>query len=200
MILERVTYTGPTFDDRQILNELPASLAAIILEENGVVAFGGGFHIRGACHNPPWHSLREAWRGSSAFHCNYPNLRPTDIPFAEDALGDQFVLREEVVHRLATETGDLQSLATDVVTFIAQIEADPITTLSLEPLVAFERTGGRLEPGQLLSVYPPYCVGAEGARSFRAIASSDRLDFLASLARQIRDLPDGTAIRLEFES
>jgi hypothetical protein len=44
MILERVTYTGPTFDDRQILYELPASLAAIIVEENGVVAVGGGFH------------------------------------------------------------------------------------------------------------------------------------------------------------
>lgn len=76
----------------------------------------------------------------------------------------------------------------------------PAWELSLAPLQAFRAEGGVLQPGQLLSVYPPYCVdNANRARSFRAIATADRLAFLSSLASQLRELPDGGAVRFNLE-
>ena len=52
MKFEDVTFTGPPFDDAPLLNALPPELAAFLLEENGFIAVRGGFHVRGACHEP----------------------------------------------------------------------------------------------------------------------------------------------------
>jgi hypothetical protein len=104
------------------------------------------------------------------------------------------------VHRLAAETGELEPLGVDLVGFDAAVRADPVDYLNLAPLEAFRAEGGVLQPGQLLSVYPPYCVdNADARRSFRAIAAADRLGFLSSLAAQLRDLPDGTGVKFDIQ-
>jgi hypothetical protein len=197
-MFERVIYTGPTFSDREILRVIPAELASVLVVDNGVVAYSGGFHIRGACSDPQWHSLRSAWSGPHALSKHYDAVRATDVPFAQDALGDQYLLRDDVVHHLNTETGELASRRVALALFLQGVRADPVGTLSLEPLLAFEADGGVLQPGQLLSVYPPYCVNTETRRSFRAVAALDRLGFLASLARQMQHLPDGAEIELKL--
>ena len=153
--------------------------------------------MRGACSAPEWHSLRAAWEGPRALHRLFPVLRPEDVPFGEEALGDQFVLREGVVHRLRAETGELESLRVDLPDFDAAVRRDPVEYLGLHPLEQFRAEGGVLAPGQLLSAYPPFCATESGGGvSLRAVPAGDRLGFLASLAAQLRDLPDGTA--LEF--
>jgi hypothetical protein len=112
---------------------------------------------------------------------------------------DQFVLRDDQVHRLAAETGELESLGVDLAGLDAAARADPGDYLNLAPLEAFLVEGGALQPGQLLSVYPPYCVDTpDPDRSFRAIAAADRLQFLSSLAAQLRDLPDGSTVRFDI--
>jgi len=193
-------YVGPPIDDLEMLERLPAPYRHLLERANGYVAYDGGLHVRGACLAPEWHSLRAAWDGDRALHRLFPAVAPGDIPFAEDALGDQYLLRAEVVHRLAGETGDVESLGVDLVGFDLAVRADPIGYLNLEPLEAFRAEGGALEPGQLLDVYPPYVFeeSAVGV-SFRAISAADRIEFLASLATQLRAIPDGTAVRLAID-
>lgn len=198
MKFEDVTYTGPPFDDAELLNELPPELAAFLLEENGFIAVRGGFHVRGACREPAWHSLRAAWLGSDGVSSRYPTVRPSDVPFAEDAVGDQFLLRDAIVHRLSAETGEVESLDVRLPDFLSRAAHDPLEYLSLGPLVAFEDMGGRLVPGQLLNVYPPYCVDAPGERSIRAVPAEEQHRSLARLAEEIRDLPDGTQIQIKI--
>src|SRR5688500_691944 len=106
MQLEHVTFTGPPIDDEEILARLPASLAGILRQLTGFIQNHDGLHVRGACREPAWHSLRDAWLGEQAFHRLYPDVRPDDVPFAEDCLGDQFLLREGRVWRLYGETGE----------------------------------------------------------------------------------------------
>jgi hypothetical protein len=137
------------------------------------------------------------WRGASSLAERYPTALATDVPFAQDAVGDQFLLRDDIVYRMATETGELESLGVGLMEFLRRAEEDPLGYLSLEPLVAFERTGGVLKPGQLLSVYPPFCTRASQPRSIEAISAADRLAFLAHLAEQLRDVPDGGMISFE---
>jgi hypothetical protein len=193
------TYVGPPIDDAEILSRLPADLRRLLHDVNGYIAYGGGLHLRGACHAPEWHSLRAAWLGDNSIHRLFPTVGADDVPWAEDALGDQFLLRGGVVHRLEAETGSIESLAVDLAGFDERVRADPIEYLRLAPLVQFHRQGGSLHPGQLLSVYPPYCV-AESARgvSLRAIAAADRLQWLSTLAREVGSLPDGAQLRIEI--
>ncbi len=196
MQLTNVTYRGPAVDDRDILTRLPASLASLLEQINGFVLLHGGLHLRGACHAPSWHSLRFAWDGEAAFCSLYPTVLPTDVPFAEDCLGDQFLLRGEVVHQLACETGELESLDLSLWNFLLAAQQEPIALLGLEPLQRFTEEHGRgLEPGELLAAYPPSCFkeAADGVR-IAAVSGEERRRILANLADKLSELPDGATL------
>lgn len=197
MELYEVTYQGPEISDPALLERLPEELRDLLSQVNGFIQFGGGFHVRGVCQEPEWHSLQEAWTGSLALSKLFPGVRETDIPFAQDALGDQYLLRDDQVVHLAAETGEVDELEVDFLTFLHAIQEDPMEALQLMPLEDFWEEGGELEPGQLLSAYPPFCtVEAENGVDLKAIPVRDRLTFLSNLAEQLKDVPDGAEIEL----
>jgi hypothetical protein len=192
-------FRGPPIDDPDLLPRLSAAHRQLLESVNGYVAYRGGLHVRGACLSPKWHSLREAWSGPNAIHRLFPAVSPEDVPFAQDALGDQFVLRDGYVWKLDAEINELKSLDMSLWDFDAAVRADPDFFLNLAPLRRFQADGGTLEPGQLLSVMPPFVVKHDGTESRRAIAAQDRLNFLSRLATQLRDIPDGTPIHFLVE-
>lgn len=187
------TYQGPAIDDPDILEYVPPELRELLAETNGFVRWSGGLHLRGACRKPQWHSLREAMFGPMALHALYPDvLDPTDVPFAQDCSGDQFVLRGGEVHQLAAEVGEIDPLGIDLRGFLAQIEADPVEALCMHPLLRYLRDGGVLQPGRLLLAYPPFCTGQSGAgASLRDVPALEVIRFHADLARRINDLGGG---------
>jgi hypothetical protein len=192
------TYVGPPIDDPGQLERLPEAFASLLRKKNGFIWFRGGLHMRGACMAPTWHSLHVASVGGVAFHQLYWNVRVTDVPFAEDCMGDQFLLRDAEVVRLAAETGEIASLGIGPDEFLAQVERDPLEFLQMQPLLRFEAEGGRLVPGELLAAYPPFFAQQAGEGvSLRAISADERRRFLADIANQIRHLPDGSTIRFE---
>jgi hypothetical protein len=196
-----ITYVGPAIDDLSILAELPSPFVGLLGEQNGFVAFRGGLHVRGACEVPAWHALRIAWKGERALGKLFKSLQATDVPFAEDALGDQFILRDAQVWRLEAESDTLEPTELDVLEFLENATHDPVGFLRLQPLLAFEAEGGRLAPGQLLSVYPPFVAATDAKRSYRAVKAADRLGFLASFAEQLRSVSNGQAIQFsEYRS
>jgi hypothetical protein len=199
MKIEHLTYNGPAIDDAETLAKLPKELAALLQQVNGFVQFHGGLHVRGACLAPTWHSLRDAWIGPNALHELYPEVKPSDVPFAEDCMGDQFVLRDGAVWHLLAETGELESLEATFKEFFQNVEEDPGEHLGLHPLLQFQRDGGHLQPGQLLAAYPPFCLEeAEDGVTLRALPAEERRRFLAEFAKQIRDLPDGAKIDVRW--
>lgn len=198
MDLDHITFVGPPVDDEEILAKVPANLAGLLRQLNGFIQFDGGLHVRGACRQPSWHSIREAWAGVHAFHSLYPAVHPEDVPFAEDCLGDQFLLRDGRVLRLAAETGELHVLDLGLAEFLQAVQADPITFLSLEPLLQFQRDGGVVEPGELLTAYPPFCTEqSAGGVHLAAISTDERRRFLAYFSAQIRDVPDGGEVVIQ---
>lgn len=191
-------YVGPPIDDVAILAQLPAELQTFLASTNGYVAYHGGLHVRGACLAPDWHSLRSAWEGDDAIHRLFPSVLASDVPFAEDVVGDQFVIRDDFIWKLRAESGDVVPLQLTLAEFDAAARADPDELLELAPLRQFRLDGGELAPGQLLSVYPPFVLQqATHPYSLRAVPTRERLLFLSDLARHLRDIPDGTPIRLE---
>jgi hypothetical protein len=93
-------YRGPPINDHDILALLPGPYARLLQQANGYIAYHGGLHIRGACHEPQWHSLRHNWLSPQAIYELYAEtLKTSDIPFGEDALGDQYILRDGSMRR-----------------------------------------------------------------------------------------------------
>lgn len=189
MELSKPKYVGSEITDVEILAKLSEDYRQLLTEINGFVLFDGGFHVRGAVLSPEWHSLRKVWIGDFALYKLFPAIEETDVPFAQDCLGDQFVLREDVVYKLDAEVGEVDSLEVDLQTFLEQARENPVEYLSLEPLLQFISEGGKLQLGQLLSVYPPF-IAEESANgvSLQAISMFDRIGFLADFAKQIANL------------
>ena len=197
MEFDHITFQGPPIDDTEIHSRLPDDLRNLLSQLNGFIQFHGGLHVRGACKAPAWHSIREAWIGDSAFHKNYRTITPQDIPFAQDCVGDQFILRSGLVIRLRTETGDLEDLNMALFPFLETAQQTPIDTLGLQPLMQYQTDGSNLPPGQLLSIYPPFCTkeSASGV-SIRGIPTEERLAFLADFYQQTANLADGEQFRI----
>src|SRR5215210_5114628 len=196
MEFDQITFQGPAIDDPEVMDTAPEALRNILVQVNGFIQFGGGFHIRGACREPLWHSLSQAWTGPAALFRLFPAVNVTDVPFAQDGLGDQYLLRDGRVLRLQAETGEISELSHSVSSFLEAIQREPVETLQLQPLLAFWEGGGELEPGQLLSVYPPFCTKESAAGvSYRAIPAAERIGFLADLAAQLANHPDGAKVR-----
>ena len=190
-------YVGQTIDDLEIFARLPDEYQRLLETANGYVAYHGGLHVRGACLGPDWHSLRYAWAGGDAIHELFARVLPTDIPFGEDCLGDQFVLRDGQVWKLSAESGDLVSLAVTLAEFDRAVRGDPDDFLELGPLHQFRSEGGSLEPGELLSAVPPFVFKESAAGvHLKAVPNIERRRFLSELARQLEGLPDGASVKL----
>jgi hypothetical protein len=174
-----------------LLPELPAELRGLLTDINGFILHDGALHVRGASTMPEWHSLRSAWLGPQSFSALYPEVLGSDIPFAQDQLGDQFLLRDGAVLRLSAETGEMHQLAESLTAFFKQVE------LSIEDFLNVG-LNHKMQPGQLLHAYPPFCCQESGAgASLEPLPAAEVILFHADLARQIRDLPEGTLIRFK---
>jgi hypothetical protein len=185
MELTKITYIGPDNLDSQIFEKLSKEHQSLLKVMNGFILFGGGLHLRGACLSPDWHSLRSIWMGDHALHKLYPAIHEDDIPFAQDFLGNQFILRDGIAYKLLSEVGDLESLEMDMHMFLNIVHREPVEFLSLEPLIRFQNESGKLEEGHLVSVYPPFCTKeSEQGVSLRATPMFERIHSLAELANR----------------
>lgn len=197
MELNNVTYQGPPLDDPEILGKAPDSLKSLLNSLNGFVQFGGGLHVRGACICPEWHSLRRAWHGSASVHELFSSVSQDWVPFAEDCVGDQFLLKNEFVIRLSAETGAIENLEMSLLEFLENANSDPVNFLSMQPLLQYRHDHGDLPVGHLVHAYPPFCTkeSAEGI-SLCAVPAWELHQFHSKFAKALPD--DGGKLRVEI--
>lgn len=182
------TWHGGDSDDIELLAALPEALRAAIANPAGFILHHGAIHFRGCVHDPDWHSLREAWFGERAFHRLYPAVLESDIPFAQDQMGDQYLIRGEEVFRLDAETGEVERFAEDLGSFLGDINGDVADYLN----VGLDH---QLQPGFLLHAYPPFCFSESGSgASLRPVPAEELIRFHADLATQIRDVLEGDKV------
>ncbi len=198
MDLSNLTYQGPEFEaDREVTPLVPDNLLSLLKQVNGFILMGGGLHVRGMCAEPNWHSLRTALLGERAIHRLFPSVEKSDIPFAQDCVADQYLLRDGIVYKLFSETGELACLDFGLASFLTAVSNDPVEFLGLEPLIQMHDEGQYLEPGQVIHVYPPFCTKeAENGVALSPVDSSEALTFLSGLSRQLGSVGDGETIEV----
>ena len=184
--MNNVTWSGPPIDDAEILERTDPGIRNLLQQFNGFILRNGLVHFRGASGLTTWHSLREVWVGESALHRLYPAVTREDLPFAQSCTGNQFLLRAGAVWLLDAEIGEVEETVYDLDGFLAHVQEPEPTLLDWSALEQLHSEGGRLEPGQLIHVYPPYCtLEARAGISVRAIPAEELLSFHADFARQI---------------
>jgi hypothetical protein len=198
MMIKNASYVGPAIDDDEILEQLPRDLLELFRTINGFIIHRGALHVGGAIKNPSWHSIRTLLNGDRALHKMYPEVMESDIPFGQDCVGDQFLLRNSMVFRLDAEIGKLESLDMSFEEFIISAQEKPDEILMPKVLYDFEKNGDVLEPGKLIMVFPPFVVQNDGPRSLKAISANDLISFHADISRQLENVPDGTKVRFEI--
>lgn len=192
-MLPGITWRGGPIDDTELLRELPPELGTLLNELNGCILQEGALHIRGASRTPEWHSLREVWKGPNALHNFYDALEPGDIPFAQDQLGDQFVLRDGSVFILSAETGELEPFTEDLDEFLEGVSDDIEEFLN----VGLDHP---LEPGELLMANPPFCFEeSEGGVDLKPRPAAQVIRLHIALAKKIKDAPEGGEIDFKVE-
>ena len=186
-----VTWSGPRIDDLTIRQSLTSDLWNILTGENGFILNHGALHVRGACQSPEWHSLRAAMFGPTAFHEYYRNVQPSDIPFAQDMFGDQYLIRGQEILKLSAESDELEPFARSLKEFFEGVDDDLEEYLNVS--CDFE-----LEPGQLLLAWPPFVVSSEDSPQLKTIDGAEVISLHAEIARQIRDMPDGGTFSIQW--
>lgn len=181
----KVTMRGPSVDDVDLMRTLPEELIRVLQDTNGFILFDGALHVRGAVRYPAWHSLRYAMQGEDAFCRLYKLVEATDIPFAQDCMGDQFLLRKDRVFLLSAETGEVEMLSETLGDFWQSVKANPEEFLNFDP-------NRKLEPGYLLHAYPPFCTkeSANGC-SIKSIPAQELIRFHADFLKHLGGLQDG---------
>ncbi len=199
MTLQGVTYQGPQLESPEALVGLPDDLFEILWQINGFVAYAGGLHVRGMVTQPEWHSLDSYRSGEMALHQLFSAIDETDIPFGQDYLGNQFLLRDDAVWKLRADTGEIRSLEVDLPHFLDEARKDPVEYLELQLLARFSESVGMLEPGQLVHTIPPLCMSRDkGKLALKPAPVSNTISFLAHFTRQIEDVPEGTEVNLKL--
>lgn len=187
MKLQGITYRQTSIDDWATYKTTPLRFQDFLQQTNGIIAFKGGLHIRGCCHEPAWHSIDHYISSHAAFWKIYPDVLDIDIPFAQDCMGDQFLFRGEKVYKLNLETGQLSFYDYDFYGFLEAVDSNPIDFLGMYPLVQYEMDGKELLPGHLLQAYPPLYLNIPGEIvSLEALPAEDQILFLENLYKQQR--------------
>lgn len=192
-----VTYQNTELTDLPTFERLDGELKGFIEQVNGLVAYNGGIQFRGCVKDPKWISLEEVWTGASALYKTYDILTASDIPFAQDGFGDQFILRNNVVYRLSSEYGDLENLDVTLFGFIGEIIKNPVEYLMLAAFNDLYEMGVKLDSGQLINVMPPFIIETEETRSYKPVSTFEQLEFLKNIYQQTKNLEDGQQIRLD---
>ncbi len=172
--------------DEQLLERLPGDLQDFYRSSNGLVAFNGGLQVRSCTTTHAWHSLGLYWQGENALHKVYPNLLISDIPFAQDCVGDQFFLRDDMVWLLSTETGEVIEMEVDLDEFLETSIEDPVDYLAMEPLVSYLDLHGALEAGHLVHVVPGLSLDLPEDTTYHldSLPVQARLDWLENFFKE----------------
>ncbi len=131
----------------------------------------------------------------------YDDLARNALFFAEDVSGGQFCIKEDGIYTFDPETGAFDYLAPDINEWCKLILED-FEVLTGYPLAnAWQKKYGSIPPGYRLVPKIPFVVGGEyEPDNIYLEKSTIAMKARATIALQIRDVPDGSNIQLTLKS
>jgi len=198
---------GPEANATQVLadglwvwGDRGVELAKVLSRRNGFYAYESALLVRGIDTVPPPRDIA-TWNAPDTWLAQYDSfeLGPM-LCFAEDVFGNQFAIASGRVMLFDPETGNSEEVSETLKDW-ARIVVDDCAYYTGYPVAhEWQVKNGALRPGTRLMPKIPFVCGGEFAVSNLAlIEEREGMAFRASLARQIKDLPDGATINFKIE-
>jgi len=173
-------------------------VAALLRERNGFYAFEGALHVFPASSTTEEIGLND-WNAPNLWKMAYGTLAPDGPCFAEDVFGGQFVALRDGVYQFDPETGDLVQMASNIDGWARAILED-YELLTGYPLAhAWQQRFGAIRAGMRLLPKIPFVLGGEYViDNLHALDKVKGMRWRGSIATQLRDLPDGAEVKIDF--
>lgn len=173
-------------------------LMDLLQRRNGCYAFESALHIFGVgAENKELDIL--FWNEETTWRHYYDDLVAGYFFFAEDAFGGQFAIKDNGVYFVDPETGEAKLMGSSLEEWAQNLILD-FEYWSGFPLCHDWQVGNRaLEPGERLMPKCPFVLGGKyETENLWASNAVTGMQYRGYIASQLRDLPDGTQVNLEF--
>ena len=170
---------------------LSRDLVELLSARNGFYAFESALLVR---------SLKQGGLPLGVFEWNAPALWKNDydgrldsfLCFAEDVFGNQFALKQEGLFAVEAETGEPEYVAPSVEEWASVVLHDYNYRTGHSLAHDWQAQHGPLAVGQRLHPKIPFVTGGKfEVGNLHALSDVEGMRFRGSIARQIRDVPDG---------
>lgn len=179
--------------------DVPASLRSMYQERNGFLAFDQALHVLplGVGELP----ISVGYWNASAWRHLYDLDLSGHWFFAQDAFGNQFSIYDNgSVFLFDPEAGEFEAIAPSVEAWAALIMDEPSELTGWSLCRLWQAANGRLEQDMRLLPRIPFVLGGEyEVANLASVHSLEAIQFRAALVRQMKNLPDGTSVRIVLE-
>ncbi len=174
-------------------------LQAMLELKNGFYAFESALHVYPDCDQGGVLDLAR-WNSPTLWREAYGSDLDGYLFFAQDAFGQQFGIRGGEVYFVDTETGEAEHFASSIDGWAQEILADYEVHTGYPLMHEWQSQHGPIPNGhRLIPKIPFVCGGEYSIQNLYAGDIVKALHFMADLAGQIKDLPDGAEIRFTVE-
>ncbi len=177
--------------------KLGRELAEFLKIKNGFYAFESALHVFPLCG---WQGEMdvEQWNDPKLWINCYGDMALDTLFFAEGIFADQFAIRKQEIIRFQAETGLAKPVASTLEDWASLILKDYSYQTGWPFAHEWQTKHGRLPYGERLVATIPFVMeGDYKVSNFHALDAVKAMRYHGDIALQIRDLPDGTKIRLE---
>lgn len=176
---------------------LGKELADVLNRRNGFYAYESALLVRPLQNQGSPLGLLE-WNDTGLWKAQYADGLSEVLFFAEDVFGGQFCLRGDRVCSFDPETGLFDEMSESLGAWANDLITDYEFRTGYPLAHAWQVRYGPLRPGvRLLPKTPFICGGEYEVENLCSLDDVKGMQFRASIANQIRDLPDGSQIVLE---
>lgn len=171
-------------------------IGRLLTLKNGFYAFEGALHVFPDVAPVAERGLHD-WNDPASWRSDYAGMAESAVFFAEDAFGTQFCIRDAGVATFDPETGAFEQMAVDVEEWASKVLGDYSFWSGHAVARAWQLQHGPLPVGARLVPTTPFVLGGKyEAANVHAVDAVKGMKYRASIAVQIRDLPDGASITL----
>jgi Protein of unknown function DUF2625 len=174
-----------------------AELADMLTRMNGFFLFNAGVQVFRA-GEPGVGPELQSWNQAATWKESYGGLAEGLFCFGQDLFGTQFAVRDGAqVVVFDPETADVEALGASLQDWASWLLEDPDVRGAAGFARSFQDAEGPLQPDQRLVPLQPFVGGGDydfGNLSVKDAVAAMRIR--GPIAQQLRDLPEGSAIRL----
>ncbi|MGB8011036.1 MAG: hypothetical protein WCF68_05445 [Terriglobales bacterium] len=172
-------------------------LEPILKMKNGFYAFEGALHVLSDVGTSSEVGLFD-WNSESLWRSEYHGMDEGAFFFAEDVFGSQFCIHRDGVYSFDPETGSFTSMASGIEEWAGQVLGDYELWTGHNLARDWQEQHGALSIGHRLLPVTPFVLGGEfTVANLHSIEAVNGMRYRASIAVQIKDLPDGASVKLQ---